>query len=74
MSNQEVETMKVHQEIATRNSKEAIAKSEKTRDELLDRINRLERLVTNQEQKITQMEQKYNLLLTARFDGRSTAG
>ena len=69
---QETETMKVHQELATRNAKMAVEKVEKTRDELLDRLNKLERLVANQQQQITQIEQKYNLLLTARFDGRST--
>lgn len=66
------ETAKAHQELATRNSRAAVKKADDTRNELLDRINHLERLVVTDHQKLVELEKKYNLLLTARFDGRST--
>jgi hypothetical protein len=71
MSNEET---KLHQEIATRNSREAIRKSDATRDELLVRISHLEQIVSGLSFSVQHLEQKYNLLLSARFDGKSTTG
>jgi len=67
------EMAKTHQEIATRNSREAIKKADATRDELLTKISHLENLVANLAAKTNELEQKYNMLLTARFDGKATA-
>jgi len=66
------EIAKAHQEIATRNSRAAVEKVDSTRNELLERLNHLEQLVATQQQQITQLQQKYNLLLTKNFDGRAT--
>ena len=68
------ETVKAHQEIATRNSRTAINKAESTYNELLKRIIHLEGLVASQGQTITQLQQKYNLLLTKNFNGKGTSG
>ena len=68
----ESETIKAHQEIATRNAREAIRKSDATRDEVLARVNHLDALVANLTFEVAQLQQKYNLLLTARFDGKGT--
>jgi hypothetical protein len=67
------EVARAHQEVATRNSREAIRKADATRNELLGRITHLEALVANLTASVAQLEQKYNLLLTARFDGRATS-
>ena len=68
------EAIKAHQEIATRNSRVAIEKAERTHDELLTRIIHLEGLVSSQGQVIIQLQQKYNLLLTKNFNGGGTSG
>jgi porphobilinogen deaminase len=65
---------KMHQEIATHNSELALSNSEKTRNELLNRMAKIEMQVAMNTQALDQLFNKYNLLLTARFDGRSTAG
>lgn len=67
-------TIRTHQEIATRNSREAINKAERTHSELLARITHLESLVSSQGQTLVQLQQKYNLLLTKNFGGGSTSG
>jgi len=67
------EAIKAHQEIATRNSREAIRKSEDTHSTLLSRIEHLDTLVANLATEVAQLQQKYNLLLTARFDGKGTS-
>jgi len=67
------EEVRAHQEIATRNSRAAISKAESTHSELLERINRLDQLVAQMAATISQLEQKYNLLLSARFDGKATS-
>ncbi len=64
---------KAHQEVATRNAQVAVKQANDTRTELLTRLNNLEALVTNQQSEIFQLNQKYNLLLTNRFNGGSTA-
>lgn len=68
------EIIKVHSEMATRNAREAIRKSDATRDELLTRIMHLEGVVASQGAAIGQLELKYNIMLTERFDGKGTAG
>jgi len=68
------EIARAHQEIATRNSRAAIDKAESTHDELLARIVHLDQMVAQMTVTVSQLEQKYNLLLTARFDGRATTG
>jgi len=68
------ETAKAYSEIATRNSREAIRKSDATRDELLTRLIHLEGLVANLTSEIQHLHQKYNIMLSARFDGKGTAG
>ncbi len=67
------EAIKAHQEIATRNAREAIRKAESTRDELLTRIIHIEATVASLGTSIVKLEQKYNIMLTARFDGKGTA-
>jgi len=67
-------SIRAHQEIATRNSREAINKAERTHDELLGRITHLENLASSQGQALVQLQQKYNLLLTKNFGGGSTSG
>jgi hypothetical protein len=68
------ESIRAHQEIATRNSREAINKAERTHDELLKRIIHLESLVSSQGQSLVLLQQKYNLLLTKNFGGGGTSG
>ncbi len=64
---------RAHQEVATRNAQVAVKQANDTRTELLARLNNLEALVTNQQGEIHQLQQKYNLLLTQRFNGGSTS-
>lgn len=59
-------------EVATRNSITAVITAEKTRDELLERIFKLEGDVATQANRIQMLEQKYNVMLGARFDGKAT--
>jgi len=67
------EEMKARQDISNRNAKEAVRKSDATRDELLTRLVHLDHLVANLTATVSQLEQKYNILLTKRFDGKGTA-
>ena len=60
-------------EVATRNASAAVITAEKTRNELLPRIEHLERLVGTQAGHLSILEQKYNILLGSRFDGKSTS-
>lgn len=62
-----------HQELATRNSQAAVKTANATRNELLDRISRLEGVVAVLGQRLGDLEQKYNLLLTKNFNGGSTS-
>ena len=65
--------IRAHQEIATRNSREAIRKSDATRDELITRMSHLEGLVANLTSEVQHLHQKYNVMMSARFDGKGTA-
>ncbi len=64
---------KAHQEVATRNAQVAVKQANDTRTEMFKRMLHLEAIVTNQQSEIQQLQQKYNLLLTQRFNGGSTA-
>jgi len=68
------EEIKLHQEIATKNSNTAMKVADDTRNELLKRMAHLEMVVATHEQQIVNLQQKYNIMLTARFDGKSTSG
>jgi len=71
MSNND-EMAKVHQEIATHNSELALKKSEKTQVELTRVIDEMNNKIHALTFQVQHLEQKYNLLLTERFDGRAT--
>jgi len=67
------EIEQAHQEVATRNAQAAVTLANSTKAALEMRLDHLEHLVTNLYQTVTTLEQKYNLLLTSRFNGGSTA-
>jgi len=69
----ENEALKAYSETATRNSREAIRKSDATRDELITRMTHLEGLVANLTSEVQHLHQKYNIMMSIRFDGKSTA-
>lgn len=60
-------------QIADRNSKAAVSLSEKTRDDLTERVNKLEALVHTLNQDLFSLNHKYILLLTKNFNGGSTS-
>lgn len=60
-------------ELANRNSKVALKVVQETRDEMLDRMNKLEARVAAQSQEINILQHRYDLLLTANFNGGSTS-
>lgn len=62
----------MHQEIATHNSKVAVKFSEDTREQLLLRVDALDRAVHALTFAVQHLEQKYNLLLSERFNTGST--
>jgi len=64
--------LETRQIVSDRNSKTALDVSTDTRDKLMDRITHLELVVTTMGQKVDDLDRKYNLMLTARFDGKST--
>jgi len=68
------EEIRAHQEIASRNAQAAIKLSEDTKTDLTDKVSHLGHIIADQEHRIAALEQKYVLLLTARFDGKSTSG
>lgn len=72
MSDIDREMAKVHQEIATHNAKTAVKVSGETRTELLDRVDILDKAVHALTFKVQHLEQKYNLLLSERFNTGST--
>ena len=74
MSDIDREMAKVHQEIATHNSKVAVKVSGETRAELLDRVNTMDNAIHDLTNKVQHLEQKYNLLLSERFNTGPTAG
>lgn len=60
-------------EVATRNAQAALEVANNTKSELTMRVNALENLVTSLNGQIAQLQQKYNLLLSSRFNGGSTS-
>jgi len=71
MMSKEIE--KMHQEIATRNSINAVKKANEVEKLLLEEIGTLRTLVIQHHEQLAQLQQKYNLLLTKNFTGGSTA-
>lgn len=67
------EVIQANQELATRNSKAAVEIASKTRNELTDKIVVLEKTVAQLVFQVSQLNQKYNLLLSNRFNNGSTS-
>lgn len=65
--------VEAHQKVETMNAKAALRHSEETRKVLTERINQLEMFLRTQNNVISQLQNKYNLLLTERFTGGSTS-
>ncbi len=63
-----------HQELATKNAEAAVKMAELTRNELLERVSHLDRAVLDLNGRVIELDRKYQLLLTDRFDGKATAG
>lgn len=68
----EVQMAKVHQEVATHNSKLAVKFSEKTQKDTHAECERLTAAVNTLSQKVLELDRKYNLLLSERFNTGST--
>lgn len=68
------EEAKASEKVTRLNAKAAVSTAEQTRDELTDRIEHLEAALTAAIQKITDLDRKYNLLLTERFNTGPTVG
>ena len=66
------EMIKLHQEVATKNSKTAIRMSKETREDLTEQMQQMNMMLNTLYQQVQQLEQKYNLLLTSSFKGGST--
>jgi prefoldin subunit 5 len=64
---------KASEKVATMNSKAAVKTAEDTRDELTDRIVKLERAVNMLTQKCGELDRKYNLLISERFSAGPTS-
>lgn len=67
------EVVQANQELATRNSQAAVNTANKTRDELTNKIVTLEKTVFQLVNQVAQLNQKYNLLLSNRFNKGSTS-
>ena len=63
-----------HQELATKNAVAAVKMAEHTRNELLERVNHLDKVVLDLTNRVIELDRKHALLLTERFDGKGTAG
>ena len=68
MSDIDTDMAKVHQEIATHNSKVATDMSIATKAELIIQVDRLNLSVNTLTQKVQDLDRKYNLLLSERFN------
>ena len=68
----ETQMAKMHQEIATQNSKVAAKMAVETKEELAIQVDRLNAAVNTLSQKVQHLEQKYNLLLSKNFNTGST--
>ncbi len=67
------EVIQANQELATRNSKAAVDTANKTKVELTEKIIVLEKTVAQLVFQVSQLNQKYNLLLSNRFNNGSTS-
>ena len=67
------ELIKHHQELATKNAQAAVKMAGLTRDELLERVDHLDAVVLDLTNRVIELDRKYALLLTERFDGKGTA-
>lgn len=63
---------KAHQEIATRNSQNAVKAVEQLRTEMVDAYNAQSRQMQMMAAQLTDLQQKYNILLSKSFHGGST--
>ena len=61
------------EKVATMNAKAAVHTAESTRDELTDRIVALEHTAKTLTQGLDELQKKYNLLLSERFNTGPTA-
>jgi len=74
MSDIETEMAKMHQEVATHNSKAAMKMSVKTHEEMTEIQNRQQAAINTLSQKVLELDKKYNLLLSERFNTGPTDG
>lgn len=74
MSEIETQMAKMHQEIATHNSQVAADMSVKTKEELAVQVDRLNGSLNTLTQRVQDLDRKYNLLLSQRFNGGPTDG
>lgn len=72
MSDIETDMAKVHQEIATHNSKAAVKLSIETKEKLAEQVDRLNFMVNTLTQQVQDLDRKYNLLLSERFNSGPT--
>lgn len=74
MSDLDTEMAKVHQEVATHNSKLAAKMAIDTKDELGKEVDRLNMVTNTLTQKVMELDRKYNLLLSKNFNTGPTDG
>ncbi len=67
------EVVQANQELATRNSQAAVKTANETREQLMTKVQTLERTVSLLVTQVSQLNQKYNLLLSSRFNKGSTS-
>jgi hypothetical protein len=67
------EVVQANQELATRNSRAAIETATKTKEELSAKVQVLEKTVAQLVFQVATLNQKYNLLLSNRFNKGSTS-
>lgn len=65
---------KAHEEIATRNAQVAVTTANEAKNDVREKIRRLEGLLLNLTHEVEHLNDKYNLLLTKSFNGGSTSG
>ena len=70
----EVQMAKVHQEVATHNSRLATKMAIDTKDALETQVDRLNIVTNTLTQKVQELDRKYNLLLSKNFNTGPTDG
>jgi cell division protein FtsB len=68
------EIVQANQEWATKNSKAAVDTANRTKEELSAKVMVLEKTVSQLVFQVSHLQQKYNLLLSERFNKGSTNG